>query len=188
MAMFKRLKKINADYRDRRDREKAFTEEQKILDTEASEKEKRFLRQYNLERTNQPGRYIAADKVIDINFRNEKSVAAATKVLKKRDKSPSLRNVSKTEITGLQSGMGFSGKVDRLNKAIDTLDEFTSGRNFDLMGDTGGSSGGMDLLGGGGGFGDFNFITGESPSKPCQKKRNKTSGNSKRKSSTRRSR
>ena len=119
MGLFDRLKGLKADYDTRK------AEEAKL-----SEEEGKLVKDYNLQRTGQTGRYlVGGDRVIDVNLRNPDSVKAVREVLDKRDVTPTLRRISPKQAKEFTKGAG--GGIG----------------NFDFTG--GGFGGDYDFFGGG---------------------------------------
>jgi hypothetical protein len=154
MGLFDRLKGLKADYDTRK------AEEAKL-----SEEESKLVKDYNLQRTGQTGRYlVGGDRVIDVNLRNPDSVKAVREVLDKRDVTPTLRRISPKQAKEFTKGAG-GGSL------FDTLGDIGSNINANsgaFLGGAGGGIGNFDFTGGGFG-GDYDFFGGGT-SKPRKRK------------------
>ena len=154
MGLFDRLKGLKADYDTRK------AEEAKL-----SEEEGKLVKDYNLQRTGQTGRYlVGGDRVIDVNLRNPDSVKAVREVLDKRDVTPTLRRISPKQAKEFTKGAGGGSLFDTLG---DIGSNFNA-NSGDFLGGAGGGIGNYDFTGGGFG-GDYDFFGGGT-SKPRKRK------------------
>lgn len=154
MGLFDRLKGLKADYDTRK------AEQAKI-----SQEETRLIKDYNLKRTGQAGRYlVGGDRVIDVNLRNPESVKAAREVLDKRDLAPTLRRISPKQAKEFTKGAGGGSLFDTL---VD-IGSNINANSGDFLGGAGGGIGNFDFTGGGFG-GDYDFFGGGT-SKPRKRK------------------
>ena len=157
MGLFDRLGDRLRDLKDDYDAQNA--EETAIL-----EEERKLVKDYNLKRTGQRGRYLVdGDHVIEVNLRSPASIQAARDTLDEYQRDPKIRKVSKKQAKeftdGARSG-SRSGPGIKFN--ADLPDVFRGpGTTFDYPGDFGT------------GINDYDFITGETRSP--QKKRRKSS-------------
>ena len=165
MGLFDRLKGLKADYEAKAaktlgDRQARREEEEALKSAE-----RHLVKDYSLERTRQPGRYIVGgDKVIDINVRSYESMNKAREVLDKRDLSPTLRRISPKQVKEYR-GESLFGKISDIGQNITTNFNANSG---DFLGGAGGGIGNYDFIGGGFG-GDYDFFGGGT-SKPRKRK------------------
>lgn len=142
---------------------------QKAEEAAIREEERKLIRDYNLKRTGQTGRYLVDDDhTIEVNLRSPASIQAAREALDQYQRNPKIRQVPKKRVKELTK-TGSKSQPDPLSDI---------GRNFNAnMNDYLGNFGGRynaDYLGDfGGGIEDYDFITGETR-KP-QKKRKKSS-------------
>jgi len=164
MGLFDRLGDRLRDIKDDYDTRKA--EEAAIL-----EEERKLIRDYNLQRTGQTGRYLVdSDHVIEVNLRSPENIQAARAALDEYQRNPKVRKVSKTKAKEFARGAGSKLQSDASKdvgqdfgaKLNDYLDKINEGM-CDL------TSVGDDLCD----FDDYDFFTGETR-KP-QKKRKKSS-------------
>lgn len=154
MGLFDRLKGLKAGY----DARKA--EEAKL-----SQEESKLVKDYNLKRTGQAGRYlVGGDRVIDVNLRNPESVKAAREVLDKRDLAPTLQRISPKQAKEFTQGAGGGSLFGSLG---DIGSNFNANAG-DFFGGAGGGFGNYDFMGGGFG-GDYDFFGGGT-SKPRKRK------------------
>jgi hypothetical protein len=155
-----------------------------------SDREDALVKEYGLERTNRPGRYIAGgNKVIDINVGNYDDVESAITALESYRGNPKkrLQDVTKSERSDLLAPPAANqdtiwGRLADIGQNFNANAGGSGGYdigNFDFIG---GGPGGYDIgnydfIGGGFG-GDYDFFGGGT-SKP--RKRKKSSGRKKRK-------
>jgi len=171
MGLFDRLKGLKADYEAKA--AKTLGDRQARREEEGALKsaERHLVKDYSLERTRQPGRYIVGgDKVIDINVRSYESMNKAREVLDKRDQTPTLRTLTSKQVKEYR-GESLFGKISDIGQNI------TTNFNANAGGFGDGGFGNYDFTGGGFG-GDYDFFGGGT-SKP--RKRKKSSGRKKRK-------
>lgn len=162
MGLFDRLKGIKAGY-----------DARKAEETKIAQAEKNLIKEYNLQRTSQPGRYmVGGDRIIDVNLRNPESIKAAREVLDKRDLTPTLRRVSPRQAKEYTRATGGGSLLDTLGGM---------GQNFNAnLGNV--SAGNYDFLGGGfsGGIGDYDFMGGGSPPRKKSTRKKSTTRRKKR--------
>ncbi|MFA5409768.1 MAG: hypothetical protein WC343_13435 [Bacilli bacterium] len=155
MGLFDRLKGLKADYDTRK------AEQARI-----SQEESKLVKDYNLKRTGQAGRYlVGGDQVIDVNVSRPESVKAARDVLDKRDLSPTLRRISPKQAKEFTRGAAGGSRFGSL---ADIGTNFNANAG-DFFGGGGGGMGNYDFMGGGFGS-DFDFLGGGT-SKPRKRKK-----------------
>lgn len=165
MGLFDRLKGLKADYEAKA--AKTLGDRQARREEEGALKsaERHLVKDYSLERTRQPGRYIVGgDKVIDINVRSYESMNKAREVLDKRDQTPTLRNLTSKQVKEYR-GESLFGKISDIGQNITTNFNANAG---DFFGGAGGGIGNYDFMGGGFGS-DYDFMGGTS--KPRKRKK-----------------
>jgi len=140
-----RIRDLKEDYDIQRAEEAALLEE-----------ERKLIRDYNLKRTGQTGRYLVdGDHVIEINLRSPASIQAARDALDEYQRNPRIRRVSKAQAKEIKKSAGSGSRPDPLGDI---------GRNFNAnFADQFSDFGGLD---------DYDFITGET--RTPQKKRRKS--------------
>jgi hypothetical protein len=167
MGMFDRLKGLKAGYDARASKTLGDREARKEQDAALRSAEAHMIKDYNLKRTGTPGRYLVGnDKVIDVNIRSFDSINAARSALDKHYAAPTVKKLSKSELSEISQG-------SLLGRLSDMGQNFNA--NFgNVGGGAGGGIGNYDFMGGGfgGGIGDYDFMGGGT-SKP--RKRRKSS-------------
>jgi hypothetical protein len=130
------------------------------------EEERKLIKDYNLKRTGQTGRYlIDDDHIIEVNLRIPASIRAARDALDEYQRNPKVRRVSKKRATEIRKEARSKSQPDALGDIgvnFNANPDFfrAPSINFDYIDDIGA------------GINDYDFITGETR-KP-QKKRKKS--------------
>lgn len=194
MGLFDRLKGLKADYESSKTKEKIDGANEKIHELTTPWRERRWeaarkkeeakyaakheakrqqtisdredalVKEYGLERTNRPGRYIVGgNKVIDINVGNYDDVESAITALESYRGNPKkrLRDVTKSERSDLLAPP--AANQDTIWGRLVDIGQNINANSGDFLGGAGGGIGNFDFIGGGpGGYdiGNYDFIGG----------------------------